>query len=138
MAPILRLPQGARLGCSPTPCGWRIRNTGSARAGDKPRHYTGARSLHRMLSDTIWHLLLRPGYEGSERGEVREGDAADTVEVKDGAAEYAGTFTFRASGDASGTFHVNIRSAATALRDSSRNAIDVQSGRTAEVSIQAP
>ena len=94
-------------------------------------------SLHRVVSDTLRHFLLRAGEEGSERGEVGEGYAADTVEVEDGAAGYAPTFTFRGSTDACGTCTVAVRMADSHLRDSNTGAIGYSREDTV-ITIQAP
>ncbi len=58
--------------------------------------------------------------------------------VSSGSAKYAGTFTFRASMDASGTFNVGVRMADTLLRDSNIALIEAQATGIVQVSIPIP
>ena len=54
-----------------------------------------------------------------------------------GSDKYLGTFTFRASTDASGTFTLVVRMADMLLRDSSAGPIDYTTG-DAQVTVQVP
>jgi len=52
--------------------------------------------------------------------------------------EYLGTFTFRASPDAGGTFTISVRLADTLLRDSARAAVALQDTISAQVTVEVP
>ncbi len=58
--------------------------------------------------------------------------------VNTGSNKYLGTFTFRASADASGTFTVDFRTAETLLRDSNMGSITWDSGGSVNIVVQAP
>ena len=96
--------------------------------------------------ETLSIDIVRPNYVFSglsnvtalDESGVRLGGALYSGGVNTGSNKYLGTFTFRASSDADGTFTVDFRTGETLLRDSNMGSITWDSGGSVDITVQAP
>jgi len=102
---------------------------------------TGTLDLEVLAVDTMrgdYVFTALSSVTATDQDGVRLGGALYSGGVNVGVQKYLGTFTFRASSDASGTFTVDFRAAETLLRDSNRGTITWQSLGAVQISIQEP
>ncbi len=102
---------------------------------------SGTLDLETLTINIVRQDYVFPGFSSftaTDVSGVRLGAALDGVGIDPGFNKYLGTFTFRASSDASGTFTVDFRTAETFLRDSNIGSIAWQSAGSANIVVQTP
>ena len=77
-------------------------------------------------------------FTATDESGVRLGAALPGSGINPGFNKYLGTFTFRASSDADGTFTVDFRMAETFLRDSNIGSIAWDSAGSVNIVVQTP